>query len=67
MSVTVDLLTIFHTEFVGIFMIYHHTKFHMPSSDGSLVVITIKLKAKYRLDGAIMLFYILKKSCIGDL
>jgi len=48
-------------------MIYHHTKFHMPSSDGSLVVITIKLKAKYRLDGAIMLFYILKKSCIGDL
>jgi len=32
----------FHTEFVGTFMMYLYTKFHMPCSSGSLVV-TVKL------------------------
>jgi len=42
------------------FVIYHHTKFHIPSFKGSLVVIT-KPKAKYRIHNVAMLFYVLQK------
>jgi len=34
----VDLNTKFHTEFVGMVIICLHTKFHMPSYNGSLVI-----------------------------
>ena len=27
---------IFHIQFVGMFMIYYRTEFHVPSSDGAL-------------------------------
>jgi len=36
----------FQTEFVGMFIVYFHTKFHIPSSIISLVI-TIQLKAEY--------------------
>jgi hypothetical protein len=32
MFVTVNLQTIFRVQYVGMFIIYFHTKFHMPSS-----------------------------------
>jgi len=35
-----------------------HTRFYMPSSSG-LLVITVKLKTRYRFHAAAMLFYIL--------
>jgi hypothetical protein len=38
---------ILNTEFVGTFMIFIHTKFHMPISDGSLDT-AVNPKAKYR-------------------
>jgi len=42
-------------------MISLHTKFHMSSSNASLIN-TIKVKTKYRLHAtAMLLFYILKK------
>jgi hypothetical protein len=54
-------------QFVGMFMIYVHVKFHVPSLNGSLVV-TVGLNTKEIFRAAI-LFYILqsdviKKSCI---
>jgi len=36
--------TMYHTEFVDIFMPFIQTKFHMPSSSSSLAIIA-KLKA----------------------
>jgi hypothetical protein len=42
-----DLDTIFNTEFVGMYMLYPHTKFLMPNCSCS-VVITIKPKARVR-------------------
>jgi hypothetical protein len=53
-------IEIFHIKFINIFMIYFHTKFHMPSFNGSSVI-TMKLKAKYRFCSAAMLFYIMQK------
>jgi hypothetical protein len=50
-----DNLTIFHTEFVGMFMIYHHARFQIPSY--GLLVVTIKPKGKYKFHAAAMLFY----------
>jgi hypothetical protein len=47
MLLNVDLQTIFNTEFVGMYMIYLHTKFNVPNSNGSSCI-TIKLEAKYR-------------------
>jgi len=52
---------------VYMFTIYLHTKFHMPSSKGSLVT-AFKLKTKYRFQAANILFYCLQtkynnKSC----
>jgi hypothetical protein len=44
-SVIVDLKTLCHTELVGMFMIYRHTKFHTPFSSESLAI-TMKLKTK---------------------
>jgi hypothetical protein len=43
-SVTVDLQTVLHTEFVGMFIGYFHTKCHMPCPSGVLVI-AIKPKA----------------------
>jgi len=37
-----------NVEFVGMVMLYPHTKFHMPNSYGSLVK-TIKVETKQRL------------------
>jgi hypothetical protein len=51
----------FHTEFVGVLMIYLHTQFHMPRSNGSLVI-AIKLQAKYIFHSDAMLFYFLQKA-----
>jgi hypothetical protein len=51
-------LTIFRTVSVGIVMAYIHTKLHMPSSSGPLVI-TVKLKTKYRLHADVMLLYTL--------
>jgi len=42
------------------FMICHHKKFHMTWYTGSLVI-TIKLKTKYRLHATFMMFYIPQK------
>jgi hypothetical protein len=53
-----DLSTIFHTQFVDIFMINLRTKFDMSSSSDSLV---IAIKPKPKLHAAAMLFYILQK------
>jgi hypothetical protein len=45
MSVIIDLQTVFHTQFVDMVMIYLHTRFHMPSSNRSLLV-AVKLKVE---------------------
>jgi len=47
-------LTMFRTEFVSMVMICLQSKFHMPSSYGSLVT-TIKLKTKYKLCHVVVL------------
>jgi hypothetical protein len=41
--VTADLQTEFYVQFVGMFTIYLHVKFHTPSTD-DLLVITVKLE-----------------------
>jgi hypothetical protein len=46
--VIADLLKIFHTSFVSIFIIYLHTQFHVLSSSGSLII-TIKLTSVSRI------------------
>jgi hypothetical protein len=38
MLVIVDLQTAFHTDFIVMFMICLHTKFHMPLAASSLVI-----------------------------
>jgi hypothetical protein len=43
-----DLQTIFNTEFLDMFMVYLHTRFHMPKSN-DLLAIAIRPKAKYML------------------
>jgi hypothetical protein len=43
--VTTDLQTLFHTRFIDMVIICHHTKFHLPNSNG-LLVVTVSLKAK---------------------
>jgi hypothetical protein len=50
----------FHTEFIGTFMICLHVRFHRPSSNDSLVI-TIKPEATHRFHTATILFYILQK------
>jgi hypothetical protein len=40
-----DIDTIFNTEFVGMYVLYLHTKFHMPDCSDS-VVTTVKPKAR---------------------
>lgn len=60
MFVIVNICKRFHTGFVGIRSLYHHTKSHMLSSK-CLLVIAIEPEAKYTLHLATMsLFYILK-------
>jgi hypothetical protein len=53
----------FHTIFIGMFMIYLRAEFHMPSScSSSSLIISIVQKVKYRFCMATMLFfYILQK------
>jgi hypothetical protein len=66
MFVIVDLKIIFRTEFVGMFVTYLYTKFHIPNSSGLLVTI-IKLKAKYRFHTAVnLLLYILPREVNGS-
>jgi hypothetical protein len=43
MFIIADIQKMFYVEFVGMCMIYLHTKFHLPRSSASLVT-TIKLK-----------------------
>jgi uncharacterized membrane protein YobD (UPF0266 family) len=52
-----------HIKFVGIFMTYLHTQFHMSSSNGSLVI-SIKLTDKDRLNAAAILFCIIQKAVL---
>lgn len=56
--------TIIHAEFVGVFTIYTHTKFHMPSYNGSLVT-TFNPKSKYIFRVAAILFYILRITSVN--
>jgi hypothetical protein len=58
--VNIVLQRIFHTKYVGIFMMYIYTKFLMPSSNGSSII-TIKLRSKYRFCKVTMSFYIIQK------
>jgi hypothetical protein len=61
MFVIVDSQTVFYAWFVGMQMIYLHTKFHMLGNNGSLVIV-VKLKAKDNfLTPAMLLFYIVQK------
>jgi hypothetical protein len=46
----------FHTKFVGTFMSYLHTKFHTRGCN-DLLVIAIKLKAKFRFCTAVTLLF----------
>jgi hypothetical protein len=56
-----DLVRIFNIEFVGTCIIYLSTKFHMPDSNGSLVIV-IKPKAVCRFRASAIFFsYILPK------
>jgi len=60
MFLIVDLETVFRMEFVVLIMVCVHTKFHMPSSNSSLVI-AIKPRTKYRCRAAgISLHYILQ-------
>jgi hypothetical protein len=50
-----------HIKFVDMCIIYFHTTFHMPSSNGPLII-TTKTKAKYTFQAAAtLLFYTLHK------
>jgi hypothetical protein len=61
MYLIVDLVRIFNIDFVGMCIIYPHTKFHTTDPNGSLATV-IKLKAIYRYHAAAILFsYILQK------
>jgi hypothetical protein len=53
MLLTVVFATIINTKFSGMYMIVHHTKFHLPTSNCSLVI-NVKPKAKYRLHAAVI-------------
>jgi hypothetical protein len=48
-----------HTESIGLFVIYLHTKFHKPSSIDSLLT-SVRLKGNYSFCTATILFYILQ-------
>jgi hypothetical protein len=54
-----------HTEFLNMFMNRLRTKFHMPSSNGSLAV-AIKPKTKHRVHAAAMFFSILQKQNLTE-
>jgi len=59
MFVTVIYKQYFKHNVHHTFIIYLHTKFYIPNSNRSLVI-TVKLKGKYRFCAAVMLmFYIL--------
>jgi len=53
------MLNRFHTKFIVFFVVDLHTNFQMLSLSGSLVI-TMKLKAKYKFYTASVLFYILQ-------
>jgi hypothetical protein len=50
------LINLFHTGFVGVFIIRLHTKFKTPSSNGS-PVLAFRLKVKYTFHVVVALFY----------
>jgi hypothetical protein len=50
--VNIELKAIFHAEFVDTFIIYLYTKFQIPNSNGSVVII-IKPRTKYELHARI--------------
>jgi hypothetical protein len=62
-----DVQIIIHTEFVGVCMIYFHTKFHILISNCTLVplVTCIRRKAKHRIHTATKLLCIVKRSHIN--
>jgi hypothetical protein len=65
MFIVVTVKTIFQAQFVGIFKIYLRTKFHMSTSNGSLVIV-VKLEAEenFRMIAILLLFYIQQRICI---
>jgi hypothetical protein len=54
---------VFHTDFVGVYIIHLHIIFHMPCSNDSLVI-AIRPKARYRFHAAAILFFIVRKNHI---
>jgi hypothetical protein len=46
----------FYTQFIGLVFLCLHTKFHIPISNGSLLI-AIKLKEKRRVHAAVNLFF----------
>jgi hypothetical protein len=58
----VGLYTMFHIEFVDIFMTYLHTKFHRPSSSGILFITNIPRGKYWFLVALILLFYIIENN-----
>lgn len=50
----IDFKTVFHTLFLGMLMIYLHTKFNMPSSNASLVFTNARFT--YNLDTNVVYF-----------
>jgi hypothetical protein len=55
-----DLETVFHTYYVGTYMIYSRTKVYIPNFCGSLVI-AIRSKAKENLRTAVKLFFTVYK------
>jgi len=65
MLVIGDLQIISHKQFIAIFMTHHHSKYHIPRSNGpSLITIKLKAKLKFRTT-AMLLFYIIQNSYIN--
>jgi len=60
MFIILDILIIFHTEFLGMIMICLLAKFHMSSLSDSLVT-AMEPRTKYRSHAATMSFSILQK------
>jgi hypothetical protein len=56
MFVTVDLQKTLYIEYVNMFVVYLHTKFHIPSSSCSLII-AIKLKAEENFHIAVMVLF----------
>jgi hypothetical protein len=65
MFVIVHLQTMFHTQIVGMFIIYLCKKIHIPSSNDPLVI-AVKLKDKENVHMSVTpLFYILQNNYLN--